>query len=379
MKTVRGTTRGVIVRTAAVTELGAPPEVRDVPVPRPGTRQVLVRLESSGICHTDTHAANGDWPVKPTPPFVPGHEGVGTVDAVGDGVGPALLGTRVAIPWLGTPAASAPTARPAGRRCASSSTTSAPASACAPIPGSPPASPSPPPCDCSSPTPPFMNTRFRTAPIDWQDWALAAAIATVAYAVVEAEKWWRRNRTHQRRPPPSGRAHRPPPPPRADRGTAFAEVSAHTGAPKSTWNGRGPPGDTTNRSTAPDGGPVSGARGGTRRQPARPVRRLSLVDRRAAVRTAPPAHSSRGAVRGRTRCVISSGTCSGGRTAGSPWVASGVEPTSRGDLSWPLPRCASWPVSTRTALWSNCCSTTSVRPRRVTTSSCTTGAVRSST
>ncbi|GAA3463552.1 alcohol dehydrogenase AdhP [Saccharothrix longispora] len=89
------------MKAAVVTELGAPLEVRDVPVPQPGTGQVLVRLESSGICHTDIHAANGDWPVKPTPPFIPGHEGVGTVEAVGDGVDPALLGTRVAIPWLG--------------------------------------------------------------------------------------------------------------------------------------------------------------------------------------------------------------------------------------------------------------------------------------
>ncbi|MDU0294667.1 alcohol dehydrogenase AdhP [Saccharothrix longispora] len=89
------------MKAAVVTELGAPLEVRDVPVPQPGTGQVLVRLESSGICHTDIHAANGDWPVKPTPPFIPGHEGVGTVEAVGEGVDPALLGTRVAIPWLG--------------------------------------------------------------------------------------------------------------------------------------------------------------------------------------------------------------------------------------------------------------------------------------
>ncbi len=43
-------------------------------------------IEASGLCHTDIHAAHGDWPVKPRPPFVPGHEGVGTVHAIGDGV-----------------------------------------------------------------------------------------------------------------------------------------------------------------------------------------------------------------------------------------------------------------------------------------------------
>jgi propanol-preferring alcohol dehydrogenase len=57
-------------------------------------------LEASGLCHTDIHAANGDWPVKPVPPFVPGHEGVGRIEVVGDGVSPERVGQRVAIPWL---------------------------------------------------------------------------------------------------------------------------------------------------------------------------------------------------------------------------------------------------------------------------------------
>ncbi|NUT47576.1 MAG: zinc-dependent alcohol dehydrogenase [Saccharothrix sp.] len=89
------------MKAAVVTELGAPLEIREVPVPEPAAGQALVRLEASGICHTDIHAAHGDWPVKPIPPFVPGHEGVGVVEAVGEGVDPALVGTRVAIPWLG--------------------------------------------------------------------------------------------------------------------------------------------------------------------------------------------------------------------------------------------------------------------------------------
>ena len=50
---------------------------------------------------TDIHAAHGDWPVRPTPPFVPGHEGVGLVEALGSGVTSLAVGERVAVPWLG--------------------------------------------------------------------------------------------------------------------------------------------------------------------------------------------------------------------------------------------------------------------------------------
>ena len=69
------------------------------PDPLPG--QVLVRIEASGLCHTDIHAAHGDWPVKPSPPFVPGHEGVGIVEGLGAGVTNRSVGDRVALPWLG--------------------------------------------------------------------------------------------------------------------------------------------------------------------------------------------------------------------------------------------------------------------------------------
>ena len=63
--------------------------------------QIRVRIEASGLCHTDIHAAHGDWPVKPSPPFVPGHEGVGIVEELGPGVVEVGLGDRVALPWLG--------------------------------------------------------------------------------------------------------------------------------------------------------------------------------------------------------------------------------------------------------------------------------------
>ena len=89
------------MQTAVVTSFTEPLEIQDRPIPEPGAGQVLVRIEASGLCHTDIHAAHGDWPVKPEPPFVPGHEGVGIVEAVGHGVEVRSVGDRVAIPWLG--------------------------------------------------------------------------------------------------------------------------------------------------------------------------------------------------------------------------------------------------------------------------------------
>jgi alcohol dehydrogenase, propanol-preferring len=90
------------VRAAVVRAFGEPLDLADVPVPEPGPFQVLVRVEASGLCHTDIHAWRGDWPVKPTPPFIPGHEGVGIVESVGPDVSRVAVGDRVAVPWLGT-------------------------------------------------------------------------------------------------------------------------------------------------------------------------------------------------------------------------------------------------------------------------------------
>jgi propanol-preferring alcohol dehydrogenase len=89
------------MRAAVVHSFGQPLVIEERPTPDPGPGQIRVRIETSGICHTDIHAARGDWPVKPALPLVPGHEGVGIVDALGDGVSRVGLGTRVAIPWLG--------------------------------------------------------------------------------------------------------------------------------------------------------------------------------------------------------------------------------------------------------------------------------------
>lgn len=89
------------MRAAVVHEFGQPLVVEEVPTPSPGSGEVLVRVEASGLCHTDIHAAGGDWPVKPSPPFIPGHEGVGIVERVGAGVTRVREGDRVAVPWLG--------------------------------------------------------------------------------------------------------------------------------------------------------------------------------------------------------------------------------------------------------------------------------------
>ena len=89
------------MRAAVVRGFNEPLVIEDRPVPHPADGQVLVKVEASGLCHTDIHAAHGDWPVKPAPPFVPGHEGVGLVAAIGKGVTGVSEGDRVAVPWLG--------------------------------------------------------------------------------------------------------------------------------------------------------------------------------------------------------------------------------------------------------------------------------------
>jgi propanol-preferring alcohol dehydrogenase len=90
------------MKAAVVHAFDQPLVIEEVPTPEPGPEQVLVRIEASGLCHTDIHAARGEWPVKPQPPFIPGHEGVGVVVKRGPGNTHGIeVGDRVAIPWLG--------------------------------------------------------------------------------------------------------------------------------------------------------------------------------------------------------------------------------------------------------------------------------------
>jgi alcohol dehydrogenase, propanol-preferring len=88
------------MKAAVVEKFHAPLSIREVPVPAPGPGEVLMELAASGVCHTDLHAADGDWPIKPKLPFIPGHEGTGTVVALGPGVTRLKEGDRVGLAWL---------------------------------------------------------------------------------------------------------------------------------------------------------------------------------------------------------------------------------------------------------------------------------------
>ncbi len=88
------------MQAAVVETFGKPLLLREWNVPSPGPGQILVKTEACGVCHTDLHAARGDWPAKPTLPFIPGHEGIGRVAAIGAGVQAVKEGDRVGVPWL---------------------------------------------------------------------------------------------------------------------------------------------------------------------------------------------------------------------------------------------------------------------------------------
>ena len=94
------------MKAAVLKEFGRPLVIEEIAIPEPGDGQVLVKIEACGVCHTDLHAVEGDWPVKPNLKalpgggFIPGHEGVGYVVKVGKGVTHIKEGDAVGIPWL---------------------------------------------------------------------------------------------------------------------------------------------------------------------------------------------------------------------------------------------------------------------------------------
>ena len=90
------------MKAAVVHAYGQPLVIEEVDIPDVPPGKILVKIEASGVCHTDLHAADGDWPVKPPLPFIPGHEGVGYVAKVGAGVTWVKEGDRVGVPWLHT-------------------------------------------------------------------------------------------------------------------------------------------------------------------------------------------------------------------------------------------------------------------------------------
>ena len=101
LERVAGPVATKTMRAAVVHSFDEPARIEEVPKPVAEAGEVVVKIEASGLCHTDIHAAHGDWPVKPKLPFIPGHEGVGVVEELGPGVTELAAGDRVAIPWLG--------------------------------------------------------------------------------------------------------------------------------------------------------------------------------------------------------------------------------------------------------------------------------------
>ncbi|ATU74253.1 Alcohol dehydrogenase [Gluconacetobacter sp. SXCC-1] len=88
------------MKAAVVREFGKPLTIEELDIPTIRPDQILVKVDACGVCHTDLHAARGDWPAKPTPPFIPGHEGIGHVVEVGSNVNWIRTGDVVGVPWL---------------------------------------------------------------------------------------------------------------------------------------------------------------------------------------------------------------------------------------------------------------------------------------
>ena len=91
---------GNTMKAAVVTAFNEPLEIQQVEIPKVSPGKVLVKMIATGVCHTDLHAMHGDWPIKPTVPFIPGHEGVGTVVEIGEGIDHLQVGDTVGVPWL---------------------------------------------------------------------------------------------------------------------------------------------------------------------------------------------------------------------------------------------------------------------------------------
>ncbi len=88
------------MQAAVVEAFGKPLKLVELDIPTASPGQILVKTEACGVCHTDLHARNGDWPAKPKLPFTPGHEGIGIVTVLGAGVTAVKEGDRVGVPWL---------------------------------------------------------------------------------------------------------------------------------------------------------------------------------------------------------------------------------------------------------------------------------------
>jgi D-arabinose 1-dehydrogenase-like Zn-dependent alcohol dehydrogenase len=105
-----------LMKAAVVRQFRRPLNIEEVSIPAPGPGEVLLKVMATGVCHTDLYAADGDWLVKPVPPFIPGHEGAASVAAAGAGaeyaIGSAAYVARLPAKGNGQPGRAA-----AGRFC----------------------------------------------------------------------------------------------------------------------------------------------------------------------------------------------------------------------------------------------------------------------
>src|SRR5215467_8788157 len=88
------------MRAAVVPSIHGKWQVKDVPTPKPGINQVLIKIKASGLCYTDVHITEGELPLPIQFPRTIGHEPVGEIVEVGQGVTSRQIGDRVGVPWL---------------------------------------------------------------------------------------------------------------------------------------------------------------------------------------------------------------------------------------------------------------------------------------
>ncbi|WMH62855.1 alcohol dehydrogenase catalytic domain-containing protein [Mucilaginibacter gossypii] len=88
------------MKAAVIHGFGEPLHIEEMPVREPGKNEILIKVIACGICHTDLHACQGDWPAKAKMPLVPGHKAIGYVVALGKGVNKIREGDIVGVPWL---------------------------------------------------------------------------------------------------------------------------------------------------------------------------------------------------------------------------------------------------------------------------------------
>ncbi len=88
------------MKAAVLREIGTPLKIETLPIPVPNRGEVLIKVTACGVCHSDLHAVDGDWTPLPNLPLIPGHEVVGTVAALGEGVEHFAKGDAIGVPWL---------------------------------------------------------------------------------------------------------------------------------------------------------------------------------------------------------------------------------------------------------------------------------------